>query len=250
MYNGNTTIGTMAYNAVGSNGQGGAIYQNGNLSIGGGTWIPAGDNGKHDIYLSEYGRDHYVTIITASGDYNADCTVLTHEGIVAQITPVKLSASAYNTNISVIQNGYSGGMTTKKFSITPITYNGATTSWELKYQSSMVKLYQLGSGTVTVNFNVNTTDVSVTVKSGTTPITSNQTIPGGSTLTFTAQTPKTGSSYTWYVDGEVQTVAQADTLVLDTSDTTTWTSGIYDILLEATDSSGQLYSYFAQIKIN
>ena len=252
IYNGNTTKGTMAYNAVGSNGQGGAIYQSGSLYLGGGVWIPAGDDGKHDICIGSEIASYkpcFNILTNGSTDASPDCTVLTHDGIVAQITPI-VSDSGYDTNKWFIEGGYTTSVNTKKFTITPLTINGTTTYWDYKYVSGLIYVYKLGAGTVTVNFNVNTTDVSVTVKSGTTPITSNQTIPGGSKLTFTAQTPKTGSSYTWYVDGEVQTVAQADTLVLDTSDTTIWTPGIYDILLEATDSSGQLYSYFAQIKIN
>ena len=250
MYNGNATIGTMAYNAVGTNGQGGAIYQNGNFSIGGGAWIPAGDDGRHDVYLSEYGGGHYVNIISKGTDQDSDCSVLTHNGIVAQLTPIKSSDSEYNTSKTIITGGYKTAMTTKKFAITPITYNGTTTYWDLKFESSSVKLYKLAAGTVQVSFDVYTNDVSVTVKSGITTISNNQTIPGGSTITFTAGTSYNNEkSYTWYVDGVVQTVTEANKLVLDTSDTEIWTPGIYDILLEASDSKGQ-YSYFAQIKIN
>ena len=249
MYNGNPTIGTMAYNAVGANGEGGAIYQNGNFSIGGGAWIPAGDDGRHDIYLSGAGNGHKVVIITASGDFNADCTVLTHEGIVAQITPVKSSASAYNTNKPVIENGYSGGMTTKKFTITPLTYNGTTTYWDLKYvspnTSPSIQLYQLGFGSIDATFNINDQKVNVTVTSGGSTVDDSGVITGGGTFTFTAST-KSGSdrTYQWYIDG----TADSTTNILEV-DTSGWASGIYNILLEASDSFGK-YSYFAQIKIN
>ncbi len=244
MYNGNTTIGTMAYNAVGSNGQGGAIYQNGNLSIGGGTWIPAGDNGKHDIYLSEYGAGHYLNIISKGADQDSDCSVLTHNGIVAQLTPIK-NGSSYDVSKTIITGGYTSSMTTKKFTITPLTVNGATTYWDLKYQSSLVRLYQTGAGSVQAGFDINTSDVTVYVKSGGSAVSDEDVITGGGTITFTANTPKSGGTYKWYIDG----TEEATTNVLEVN-TSSWASGIYNISLEATDSSGKSYSYFAQIKIN
>ena len=244
MYNGNTTIGTMAYNAVGSNGQGGAIYQNGNLSIGGGTWIPAGDNGKHDIYLSEYGAGHYLNIISKGADQDSDCSVLTHNGIVAQLTPIR-SGDSYNVSKTIITGGYTSSMTTKKFAITPLTVDGVTTYWDLKYQSSMVKLYQTGAGSVQAGFGIDSSDVTVNVTSGDSAVSDEGVIAGGGTITFTASTPQSGGTYKWYIDG----TEEATTNVLEVN-TSSWASGIYNISLEATDSSGKAYSYFAQIKIN
>ena len=247
MYNGNPTIGTMAYNAVGTSGQGGAIYQNGNFSIGGGAWIPAGDDGRHDIYLSGAGNGHYVSIISKSADQDSDCSVLTHNGIVAQITPIKSGSSAYNTSKKVIDGGYNATITTKKFTITPLTYNGTTTYWDLKYvspnTSPSIQLYQLGFGSIDATFNTNDQKVNVTVTSGGSTVDDSGVITGGGTFTFTAST-KSGRTYQWYIDG----TADSDTNILEV-DTSGWASGIYNILLEASDSFGK-YSYFAQIKIN
>ena len=83
----------------------------------------------------------------------------------------------------------------------------------------------------------------VTVTSGGSTVDDSGVITGGGTFTFTAST-KSGRTYQWYIDG----TADSDTNILEV-DTSGWTSGIYNILLEASDSFGK-YSYFAQIKIN
>ena len=74
----------------------------------------------------------------------------------------------------------------------------------------------------------------------------NASLPSGKTLA-------TGTSYTWYLDGEMQ---EFPTTVTDTSkfavDTSEWAVGVYDIAVEATDSDGTSYSveYHITVKAN
>ena len=93
-----------------------------------------------------------------------------------------------------------------------------------------------------------TSDITVEVKSDGTVVDDDEPISGGGTITFTANLI-TGATYKWFVDGVIKPVPNLNILELDTSDTTEWVSGIYDVTLEVTDGTKK-YSYFAQIKID
>ena len=66
---------------------------------------------------------------------------------------------------------------------------------------------------------------------------------GGKKFVFTATDGL--NSYTWKVDGEE--LSDTNSLVVDTAN---WKVGNYVIYLEATDSTGNYYSYTAQIKVS
>ena len=54
-------------------------------------------------------------------------------------------------------------------------------------------------------------------------------------------------TYTWKLDGVQMTVPDATPNVL-TLDTSTWATGVYDVLLKAKDEDGNYYSYMAQVE--
>jgi len=94
-----------------------------------------------------------------------------------------------------------------------------------------------------VEFNINPADINVSVTSDGSPVT-NGTLFTGNSIVFTAAPGY--SSYIWTVEDEVQE-ATGNSLTLNTS---SWSKGSYEVLLEATDAEGNHYSFWAQIKKN
>lgn len=85
---------------------GGAIYLNNGFSMGGRAYIPAGEDGKHDIYFASSGR--YIGVSKA----------LTSTAPVAKVTlsPAALGASQWGTSIISPASGIS---VADKFELTP-----------------------------------------------------------------------------------------------------------------------------------
>ena len=201
------------------------------LSLSGEISIPAGTDNKNDIYLTASSSNYYPKI-TITGSLGNDFAAL--------ITP-----GYYDSSMAILVNNNDGVETfadeCAKFSVTPQIIDGQTVNWAFNSQGTLTTTPV--TPTLSVEFNLNPTDINVSVTVDGSPVTSG-TLFTGNSIVFTADPGY--SSYIWTVEDEVQE-ATGNSLTLNTS---SWSKGSYEVLLEATDAEGNHYSFWAQIKKN
>ena len=197
------------------------------LTLSGNPKIPA--SATNDIYLAG-SRTYNSSVFLASSLPSTFTARLTFDDPDTTVTAI----SASDSSIS-LENECT------KFTVTPQTIDGLTNTipWYVgtngKLQTTPVNI-----GTINISFNVTVSDITVTATSDGNEITSGSSFTGN-TIVFTAE--EGYSTYEWTIDGETQSTTNI--LAVNTS---SWKKGIYDIVLEATDSEDKKYSYFAQIK--
>ena len=214
---------------------GGAIYiSSANysyLKLSGNVKIPAGTDNKNDIYLTASSSNYYPKI-TITGSLGNDFAAL--------ITP-----GYYDSSMAILVNNNDEVETfadeCAKFSVTPQIIDGQIVNWSFNSQGKLTTTPV--TSTLSVEFNINPADINVSVTSDGSPVTSG-TLFTGNSIVFTADPGY--SSYIWTVEDEVQE-ATGNSLTLNTS---SWSKGSYEVLLEATDAEGNHYSFWAQIKKN
>ncbi len=142
---------------------------------------------------------------------------------------------AGSTDYALVTKPYSQRITASDESFSVTSARGVT----ITFGSSSDDTEEDGTVSTTVTIAVDeTSDINVEVSTGST---TEETDSVPTTLTFTAD--EGYSSYTWTVDGKTQDEI-GNVLTVDASE---WVTGVYDIALSATDSSGNYYSYTAQI---
>ena len=187
---------------------------------------------ENDIFLQ---NNVPITIISTLTTYS------THPG---RITPENYPSSESEeiTLITVPDSGVSISSAASSLEITPQSISGGEKQyWYLNSTGKLAKRAGMGL-TITIVPDL-TSDIAVTVTQGGTALNDTVHIIAGESLTFTA--PSTGYTYKWTVDNEQKSTT--NTLTIDTSD---WSTGTYDVYLEAKDSNNKYYSYTAQIKVN
>ncbi len=134
-----------------------------------------------------------------------------------------------DTPITMISSGTSGDMTVYAKWKYPITFTLISGDWSSSNAGSELSEMIIKADGVDVTQG--------------TPIT-------GTTIVFTPVLTTSGYTYTWTVDGTAVASSNVNTSTGElTLDTTTWVTGVYDVLLKATKGSSY-ESYYAQIKIN
>ena len=139
-----------------------------------------------------------------------------------------------------------------QFRVTPEKLgDGQLQYWKIESLSGLSsekhsKLVKVSGTTVSVSFTTGVAqDIQVRVTNGNGgTVEKDISYTGTGTIIFTADPDY--SSYKWKFDGTIQTTTTPNVLEVDTSDLD---PGVYDITLEAKDSSGNRCSYSAQIRV-
>ena len=248
------TGGTIRDNSA--DGLGGAIFFTGNSNdkfyIGGNPKIPAGADGKHDLYMS--GSDTYyspiVLIQPLDAAFNIRFTPQTYKD-----TMVVLQADAGATGISIPDERL-------KFSVTPQTMDDGGSpidppqKWIIGTDGKLQK-YIASTGT-TITMNTGAGDIGVQVLVGGVAQTYDGTpINAGAATQISFVADSGFKTYTWKLDNHVVNPATdpVELLVpnqldlIDLGDTTKWPTGVYEIELEAVAQDGTPYSFSAQVTV-
>ena len=155
------------------------------------------------------------------------------------------TGSTMTATVSFTADGDHNG----KFAITAVATDIAENNSEAVRKSTIVDATMENIISISINSGADSLiDVVVTVDG---EVVENDTGISGNTITFTADTGYT--SYTWKIDGAVQTFPSADNNNILTINTTNYVKGTYDVSLLAvkTENGKEIYdSYYAQIKIS
>lgn len=225
--------GTIKDNSAGK--LGGAIFiASGNssvLTLSGDVSIPAGADGKHDIYLSTNTTTFYqkITLAGSLGD-----------SFEARLTP-----GFYDSSMAIFLNSDSPTFETDcaKFSVTPQVVEdevdgNETIEWSIGSDGKLTT--SKSSIGLNVGFSIVSSDIEVEVTADGNPMLSGTSV-SGTEIVFTAAADY--ASYSWILDGVEKSTTNTFEVV-----TTAFVNGVYDIVLEASDSDGKKYSFYAQIK--
>jgi len=240
--------GTIKNNAA--EGNGGAVFiasaNKASLKLSANASIPAGADGKHDIYLTA--SKTYYPKITLGGKLRDDFAV-------------RLTPGFYDTSMAVLTLATDVTDTTLeaehlKFSVADEVNAvlGTTTQWTFDNNGKLASANPLGTLDITIEeSSYSPIEVKVKIDGSNYNTTDSANFPNvtkGQPIVF--MVTSTGySSYKWYVDGEEndKTGMPLSTTSTLTLDTTNWAVGMYDIALEAKDSNDNWCSYEAHITL-
>ncbi|MCR5724213.1 MAG: InlB B-repeat-containing protein [Treponema sp.] len=196
---------------------GSGIYNDGTLIMKGGAVVQA----SNDVYLASG------TCITIAGELTADSPC-------AAITP-----ASYTDGLTLLSDDSSGTLVSACYEKFTVSADSTGSTWVIDSAGTLHKPADMGGVSVTLP---DFTDITVEQSTS------------GAVVTFTAESGE--ASYTWTVDGEAAGGVSGVTVSSDgtvlTVDTTGWTAGSYDIVLEvqaSAASGGELRSFTAQIKV-
>ena len=232
------------------NGKGAAVYQSGSFYIGGSASIPAGEDGKQDIYINNYTDTKIVSVSGRLADTFS-----------AIITPSNYESGSTQYKALTIASGADTDMDTErvKFNITPQVDTAAnmTAYWMIDSTGKLAR--SSGAFPFQINFEKPTfSNVGMSVRqntaSGTTVSSSG--VPVGTTVCLFT-TNDLFTQHVWHIDGKsVSEVAGASTSTyrddpdaLLTLNTTGWTPGYHDVTLDVHDTSDHYVSAVYQLKL-
>ena len=244
---------------------GGAVFMHDNtdktLTLGSDILIPLAGNEENgfdnDISLYAGTTGFYSKIVIASALHENFKTRLTFNKYISGIQVVSAASSAEGVDLSVECTKFAVADEVNDELITArqwcIDANGKLTS-KNPLVTITIEPGSYSDMTVSACSYENKATYESSSSSGT-AIDGSTSVTPGTYLVFTASLPSgktlaTGTSYTWYLDGEIQ---EFPTTVTDTSKFGVDTSvGVYDIAVEATDSDGTSYSieYHITVKAN
>jgi len=167
----------------------------------------------------------------------------------ARLTPGTYpSATAVEDTVLVTKAAGVSATLSGCFEITPQTLSGSEKQyWALDNDGKMVKKTGMGI-TVSIPNNVQN-DIKVSISDiEDNPIEGDTHFTSGSTLVFKVEDSGEYEEFEWYLDGvDVDEYSSTDTSF--TFDTSGYQKGVYVVYLEAKDSTGNYYSYTAQVKV-
>ena len=227
------TGGTISANTATSGGGGLASW--GTTTLGESAYIPAGTDGKNDVFLYSGGSHTYLRIASS----------LTATTPVATLTP----GTYVSGRPMIALSDDSTATLADEYEKFVVTQPSDGSYWTV----DSTGLLQTVTGTLTVTIS-GSDDISVTVTAGGTAVSTDTpySASAGTKIVFTADSGY--SSYSWTVDDTAAGSFTGATVSSDgttlTLDTTSLSEGTYDVVLEAADSSGEYYSFWAQVTVS